>query len=175
MNPNGTADERRRRLPLGAVIFATEVAVPVSRDELCALATDLPRYAAVEPRLQEARWLDASAPRAGSSAAVVGEIPFKVSIVRRVIGHPRGTAVLDEYTPPRRLVYSLDTERASGRMEIAFRDAPDGCVVAVDGWILPRSALGQLALAPVATALRPLASQAVRRGVLRAAAAVRNG
>lgn len=167
--PSHHEDERA----LGAVAFSTEVDVPVAGDALFALATDLERYTAAEPRLKQARWLDDDAPRVGSRAAIVGEIPFTVPVVRQVVGDPRGTAVLEEFVPPERLTYRLDTGRAQGRMSVAFRDTPDGCVVSVRGWIVPRNVLGRLALAPLAAVLRPLADQAVQRGVLRAAAALR--
>jgi len=163
-----------RDLPSGAVVFATQVAVAASGRSLCALATDPPRYATVEPRLREARWLDADAPAVGSRVAVVGDIPFSIPIVRLAVGHPRGVAVLEELDLPRLLSYSLETDRASGRMTARFHDRPGGCLVEVRGWIVPHSRLGQVLLASLGGALRPLAEAAIRRGVSRAAAAARD-
>lgn len=157
---------------LGAVVFATTVAVGASGRALYALAADPPRYATVEPRLREARWVD-DGPAVGSRVVVVGDIPFSVPLVRLAVGHPRGVAVLERLDPPRMLSYSLETGRARGCMTAHFQDCPDGCLVEVRGCIVPHSRLGQLLLASLGGALRPLAEAAIRRGVTRAALAAR--
>lgn len=158
--------------PWGSVVFAVGLEVPTSGSALCALATDFDRYEQAEPRLRSGRWLDPSAPREGAQAEIVGEIPFTVPAVRRVIGHPRGIATLEQFAPPERLAYTLSTPRAHGCLIASFNDTADGCFVDVRGWIVPRHRLGQLALAPLAAVLGPLANQAVRRGLLRAATAL---
>ncbi len=155
--------------PFGALTFATELDAPTSADALCALAVDFRRYESIEPRLTSARWLDDPPPRAGSRAEVLADIPFTIGAVKRAIGRPHGIATLWEFAPPGRLAYSLETPRAVGCMVAEFSQTKTGCDVRVRGWILPLRVPIQVALAPLTSILEPLASQAVRRGILRAA------
>ncbi len=138
---------------------------------LCALATDLPRYVEAEPRLRRARWLDPGEVRQGMRAEVVGDIPFTLPLIRRVIGPPSGIATLEQYAPPGRFTYRLETDRAIGRLEASFADTAAGCVVEARGWIVPRQRLARLVLAPLGPLLREMADQAVARGLRRAVAA----
>jgi hypothetical protein len=160
---------------LGIVRFSVTLDTPVGGAELCALATDLPRYADIEPRLSRAEWLTTGAPQPGSRAVVVGDIPFAVAAIRSVIGHPRGVATLEEFDPPRHLLYSLSTPRAIGALRASFSETAGKCIAVVDGWIMPRRRLGRLALTPLTGLLRELADESVRRGLCRAIAAVTAG
>jgi hypothetical protein len=158
--------------PRGSLVFDVAVDTRASGSALSALAVDLDRYTLVEPRLTHAQWLADGMPQAGARAEVVGDIPFSVALVERVIGHPRGIATLEAFEPPGWLAYRLETARAIGHLTARFTDSTDGCVVAVNGWIVPRQRFVHLALAPIAPLLRQLVDDAVTRGVMRAAAAV---
>jgi hypothetical protein len=150
----------------------TKLDVGAKGGDLCSLATDFDAYVDVEPRLESARWLDPLAPRAGSRAEVVGDIPFSVPAVSRFVGRPRGVATLERFSPPDGFAYRLETPRASGLLVAEFTATADGCHADVRGWILPKSRAGRIVLAPLAPLLHRLASDAVRRGVLRASAGV---
>jgi hypothetical protein len=154
-------------LPRGSITFAATVATSVGGAALCALATDLPRYVEVEPRLHSARWLGGEAPRPGARAEVAAEIPFTLAGFQRVVGPPRGIATLEEFAPPGRLVYRLDTPEAVGRLAATFSDEH----AAVEGWIVPRGRAGRLALAPVSGLAGEILGRAVRRALVRATAA----
>jgi hypothetical protein len=158
-------------LPFGAITFATSANAPTTGHELCALAVDLHRCQLVEPRLKIARWLDDPPPMPGSRAEIAAQIRFSTPIVRRVVGQLQGIATLDEFEPPHRLAYGLATARGVGRIDVLFSEAASGCLVQVDGWILPRSAIAMMALMPLTGMLERLAGQAVNRGILRAAVA----
>ncbi len=161
----------RRSLPLGTVVFRVEIETAASGAALCALGTDLSRYTDIEPRIRAARWLDATAPRPrpGAQAEVVGDIPFSFPVFERLVGQPRGTATLEEFEPPRRLAYRLDTPHAVGRLSATFTDNDAGCRASIEGWIIPRRR-GRIALAPLTPALAELVEHAVRRAFARAAA-----
>jgi hypothetical protein len=156
-----------------AIPFSTVVAVDADADALCRLAVDLERYTAVEPTLAHAAWLEGGPPRSGSRALVEGEIPFSVPLVRRVVGPPHGTATLERFEPPRVVEYSLSTRRADGVLTARFEQRDDATVVRAAGWIDPHSASARRLLRGLRGPLGQLAANAIRRGVLRAAAGLK--
>jgi hypothetical protein len=133
---------------------------------------DFGRYSIVEPRLKEARWLDANAPYPGARATVVADIPFTAAIVERVVGPPHGIVELTAFEEGRLLAYLLTSDRALGYLHATFDQSGRQTRVVARGWIVPRRRAGRLAFVPVLPLLTLLTNRAVARGIRRAADAV---
>jgi hypothetical protein len=143
-----------------------EVATPV--DQLIELLRDPQQLVAIEPRLIAARWVDAGAPRPGSRAVIVTDIPYTVPLVARLIGSPRGQVTITRWEPPRHLACRFVTAAGDGHVDLRTRDA----IVEVDGLFRPVSPLARRLLRPFRGRLERLASRAIARGTRRIEAAL---
>ncbi len=152
---------------MGSIRIEQQVTTVAPLEALIAVALQPGDYVAYEPRLVSARWLDAGAPYVGARMEVVTDMPFTISIVRRIVGNPRGTVTITEWDPPRRFAGHFNGRGLNGEFSVDLHDRGGIRQLDVDGAVTPASKWAWLMLQPLRPRLEQLAAQSVQRGLKR--------
>jgi hypothetical protein len=153
------------------IVVHHSVELEVALEDLLGLVYDPARYVAHEPCLQSFRWLDADAPHSGARAAVDAFIPFRLAVLRELIGSLRGHLTLTEWAPPKRLAAQFETSRVNGTATVGLAPAGEVQKVHVVLVVSPKSRALVWALRPIRKRLQNMLSRSLDRGASRIALA----
>jgi hypothetical protein len=151
----------------GTLALALQTDVDIEPSAFVDLAVDLAEVASLHARLIESRWIDEPA-QVGSRAWFALTIPPSLSVLRPMIGDPRGELTLVEYQQGKRVRYVIDSPRVAGDIELVATSGKDVQSVAVTASLWAKARLARLATVAFARPAELVIARAALRTLARA-------